>query len=88
MILLVQAVVSLGMLIVVPLGLTLHPTRTTSTRWWFAFAVPGAVSLWLPRGVVSIVLASIVAVDGCHTWRGECGWLCVVWRTGDATGGA
>ncbi|MEV6267958.1 YndJ family transporter [Kribbella sp. NPDC051936] len=47
------------MLIVVPLGLTLLPTRTTSTRWWFAFAVPGAVALWLPRGAVSITLASI-----------------------------
>ncbi|TDW90939.1 YndJ-like protein [Kribbella pratensis] len=56
---LVHAVVSLGMLIVVPLGLTLLPTRTTSTRWWFAFAVPGAVALWLPRGAVSIVLASV-----------------------------
>lgn len=56
---LVHAVVSLGMLIVVPLGLTLLPTRTTSTRWWFAFAVPGAVALWLPRGAVSITLASI-----------------------------
>jgi hypothetical protein len=56
---LVHAVVSLGMLVVVPLGLTLLPTRTTSTRWWFAFAVPGVVSLWLPRGAVSITLASI-----------------------------
>jgi hypothetical protein len=56
---LVHAVVSLGMLIVVPLGLTLLPTRTTSNRWWFAFAVPGAVALWLPRGAVSIVLASV-----------------------------
>jgi hypothetical protein len=47
------------MLVVVPLGLTMLPTRTTSTRWWFAFAVPGAVSLWLPRGALSIVLASV-----------------------------
>jgi hypothetical protein len=54
LIFLVHAVVSLGMLIVVPLGLTLLPTRTTSTRWWFAFAVPGALSLWLPRGAVSV----------------------------------
>ncbi|TCC64475.1 hypothetical protein E0H73_08755 [Kribbella pittospori] len=56
---LVHAVVSLGMLVVVPLGLTLLPTRTTSTRWWFAFAIPGALALWLPRGTVSIILASI-----------------------------
>ena len=47
------------MLVVVPLGLTLLPTRTASPRWWFAFAVPGVVSLWLPRGAVSITLASI-----------------------------
>ncbi|WP_350278744.1 YndJ family transporter [Kribbella sp. HUAS MG21] len=59
---LVHAVVSLGMLVVVPLGLTLLPTRTTSTRWWFAFAVPGAVALWLPRGPFSIALASIYLV--------------------------
>ncbi|WP_405071175.1 YndJ family protein [Kribbella sp. NBC_01510] len=50
---------SLGMLVVVPLGLTLLPTRTTSPRWWFAFAVPGVISLWLPRGAVSITLAAI-----------------------------
>ncbi|TDO66599.1 YndJ-like protein [Kribbella sp. VKM Ac-2571] len=67
MIVLVHAVVSLGMLIVVPLGLTLLPTLgrhplTISTRWWFAFAVPGAVALWLPRGAVSIVLASVYFV--------------------------
>ncbi|NIK62445.1 YndJ family protein [Kribbella shirazensis] len=59
---LVHAVVSLGMLVIVPLGLTLLPTRTTSTHWWFAFAVPGAVALWLPRGAVSIALASIYLV--------------------------
>jgi len=74
---LVHAVVSLGMLIVVPLGLTLLPTRTTSTRWWFAFAVPGVVALWLPRGPVSIVLASIylagtvvlITLAARHCWQ-------------------
>ena len=50
------------MLVVVPLGRTLLPTRTTSIRWWFAFAVPGAISLWLPRGAVSITLAAIYLV--------------------------
>jgi len=59
LIVLVHAVVSLGMLVVVPLGLTLLPTRNTSTRWGVAFAVPGAVALWLPRGAVSITLASV-----------------------------
>jgi len=28
-------------------------------RWWFGFAVPGVIGLWLPRGPVSIVLASV-----------------------------
>lgn len=68
MITLVHLVVSLGMLVIVPLGLTLMdvPARTAigpagcpAPRWWFAFAVPGAVSLWLPRGALSITLASI-----------------------------
>jgi hypothetical protein len=62
---LVHAVVSLGMLVIVPLGLTLLPgqlVRTTSARWWFFFAVPGVISLWLPRGPVSITLASVYLV--------------------------
>jgi hypothetical protein len=53
---LVHAVVSLGMLVVVPLGLSL---LRGNVRWWFWFAVPGVVSLWLSRGPVSITLASI-----------------------------
>ncbi|GAA1657589.1 hypothetical protein GCM10009744_58310 [Kribbella alba] len=68
MIILVHLVVSLGMLVIVPLGLTLMdvparpalgPSSRPAPRWWFAFAVPGAVSLWLPRGALSITLASI-----------------------------
>jgi hypothetical protein len=59
---LVHAVVSLGMLVVLPLGFTLLPTRTTSDRWWFAFAVPGVAALWLPRGPLSITLASVYFV--------------------------
>jgi YndJ-like protein len=56
------------MLLIVPLGLTLLPgrltltrrsLRTTGPRWWFFFAVPGVISLWLPRGAVSIILASV-----------------------------
>ncbi len=53
------------MLVIVPLGLTLLPgqlVRTTSARWWFFFAVPGVISLWLPRGPVSITLASVYLV--------------------------
>ncbi|MGW1340251.1 YndJ family protein [Kribbella sp. NPDC002412] len=116
MITLVHAVVSLGMLVIVPLGLTLLPARlglrpdrlthppdrlthppdrlthqpdrltllpdrlahlpdrlarrltgppgrpsssTAGVGWWFFFALPGALALWLPRGPVSITLASI-----------------------------
>ncbi|TDD27167.1 hypothetical protein E1218_11245 [Kribbella turkmenica] len=32
---------------------------TPSPRWCFFFAVPGVLSLWLPRGPVSIALASV-----------------------------
>jgi hypothetical protein len=56
---LIHLVVSLGMLVIVPLGLTLIPGTTTVRRWWAVVAVPGAVSLWLPRGPLSITLASI-----------------------------
>jgi hypothetical protein len=58
---LVHLVVSLGMLVIVPLGLTLVdvPGSTTVRRWWFVAAVPGAVSLWLDRGQLSITLAAI-----------------------------
>ena len=44
------------MLVIVPLGLTL---LLQNPRWWFVFAVPGAISLWLPRGTISITLASV-----------------------------
>ena len=58
---LVHLVVSLGMLVIVPLGLGLVPVTFGATvrRWWPVIAVPGAVSLWLDRGALSITLASI-----------------------------
>ncbi|TWD81795.1 YndJ-like protein [Kribbella amoyensis] len=61
MITLVHLVVSLGMLVVVPLGLALVelPRGTALRRWWPAIAVPGVVALWLPRGPVSVTLAAI-----------------------------
>jgi hypothetical protein len=61
LIVLIHLVVSLGMLVIVPLGLTLMnlPGTTTARRWWAVVAVPGALSLWLPRGTLSIALASI-----------------------------
>ncbi|MDX6259333.1 MAG: hypothetical protein QOH84_1021 [Kribbellaceae bacterium] len=61
MITLVHLVVSLGMLVIVPLGLSLVnvPGGTTVRRWWPVAAVPGVISLWLGRGPLSITLASI-----------------------------
>ncbi|WP_020386929.1 YndJ family protein [Kribbella catacumbae] len=61
MLTLVHLVVSLGMLVIVPLGLSLVEVSggTTVRRWWLAAAVPGVLSLWLSRGALSITLASI-----------------------------
>lgn len=59
MIVIVHAVVSLGMLVILPLGLHLVSSGTTLRRWWWVAAVPGVLALWLPRGPVSIALASI-----------------------------
>jgi hypothetical protein len=58
---LVHLVVSLGMLVIVPLGLSLVNVQggTTVRRWWPVAAVPGVISLWLGRGPLSITLASI-----------------------------
>jgi hypothetical protein len=58
---LIHLVVSLGMLVIVPLGLGLVPMAFGATvrRWWPVVAVPGVVSLWLDRGALSITLASI-----------------------------
>jgi hypothetical protein len=58
---LVHLVVSLGMLVIVPLGLTLvHvPGSAAVRRWWLVAAAPGVLSLWLGRGALSITLAAI-----------------------------
>jgi hypothetical protein len=58
---LIRLVVTLGMLVIVPLGLGLVavPHGTTLRRWWWLFAVPGAVSLWLDRGAVAVTLAAV-----------------------------
>ncbi|WP_407836037.1 YndJ family protein [Streptomyces sp. DSM 116496] len=60
---LVNLIVTLGMLYVVPAGLRLiDPVRFGRTaRLWPLFAAPGAVCLWLPRGAPATVLASIYA---------------------------
>lgn len=54
----VHLVVGLGMLVIVPLGLSLTPASPVR-RWWLVAAVPGAVSVWLPRGALAVVLASV-----------------------------
>jgi hypothetical protein len=51
----------LGMLVIVPLGLSLIAAPglgvTLVRRWWAVVALPAAVSLWLPRGLVTATLA-------------------------------
>lgn len=61
MLTLIRLVVSLGMLVIVPLGLGLVtvPHGATLRRWWWLFAVPGALSLWLGRGTVAVTLAAV-----------------------------
>jgi hypothetical protein len=56
---LVDVIVTVGMLVVLPLGLRLIVGTRLITRVWFAGAVPGALSLWLPRGLLATVLASL-----------------------------
>ena len=55
----VAVVVSLGMVVVVPLGLRLLPVpgAGTTARWWPLAGLAGAVSLWLPRGGPATALA-------------------------------
>ncbi|MFJ4840540.1 YndJ family protein [Streptomyces sp. NPDC088746] len=61
---LVGLIVMLGMLVIVPLGLGLvgDPSLHRIRRLWPLFAVPGAVSLWLPRGGVATALALCYAL--------------------------
>ncbi|GIH02147.1 hypothetical protein Rhe02_02140 [Rhizocola hellebori] len=61
-----NAVVALGMLAIVPLGLKL---TGRFSWWWYAAAVPGAVALWLPRGGFSATLAVGYAI----------GTVCLIW---------
>ncbi|MGW3085491.1 YndJ family protein [Streptomyces sp. NPDC001108] len=61
---LVNAIVMLGMLVVVPMGLRLvgAPELDRIRRLWPLFAVPGAVALWLPRGPAATALAACYAL--------------------------
>ncbi|MFB9394238.1 YndJ family protein [Streptomyces coeruleoprunus] len=57
---LVDLIVMLGMLVIVPAGLRLtgDAAAAGTGRAWLLFAVPGAVSLWLPRGTLATALAA------------------------------
>ncbi|MFF4425744.1 YndJ family protein [Streptomyces sp. NPDC001549] len=61
---LVNVIVTLGMLYVVPAGLRLiDPARLQRTaRLWPVAAAPGALCLWLPRGMPATALAALYAV--------------------------
>ncbi|MFJ8749128.1 YndJ family protein [Streptomyces sp. NPDC102441] len=61
---LVGLIVMLGMLVIVPLGLGLvgDPALDGIRRLWPLFGVPGAVSLWLPRGAAATALALCYAL--------------------------
>lgn len=60
---LVDVLVTVGMLVVVPCGLRLlgEPGLDLARRCWPYGAVAGAVSLWLPRGLLAAGLATIYA---------------------------
>ncbi|MGW0364051.1 YndJ family protein [Streptomyces sp. NPDC002990] len=60
---LVNVIVTLGMLYVLPAGLRLiDPAGLRSTaRFWPLLAAPGALCLWLPRGAPAVVLAALYA---------------------------
>ncbi|MEV5204077.1 YndJ family protein [Streptomyces sp. NPDC053720] len=61
---LVNSIVMLGMLVVVPAGLRLTGAAELDRirRLWPLFAVPGVVSLWLPRGTAATALALCYAL--------------------------
>ncbi|MEU8267528.1 YndJ family protein [Sphaerisporangium sp. NPDC049002] len=59
---LVNVIVMIGMLVVVPAGLTLIDTPRAVRHVWVAGAVPGALSLWLARGTAATALAVVYAL--------------------------
>jgi len=58
---LVNVIVMTGMLAVVPLGLSLIGLPAWIRRLWMAGAIAGAISLWLPRGPLAVLLAALYA---------------------------
>ncbi|GAA3010159.1 YndJ family protein [Streptomyces fulvorobeus] len=61
---LVNLIVMLGMLVVVPTGLRLMeaPELDRIRRLWPLLAAPGALALWLPRGLTATALATVYAL--------------------------
>ncbi len=57
-----NSLIVFGMLVIMPLGLRLIDGVGFVRRWWLAFALPGAVSLWLPRGGWAVALAGVYAM--------------------------
>ncbi|GAA5078850.1 hypothetical protein HNP84_004823 [Thermocatellispora tengchongensis] len=57
--LLLNVVLATGMLVVIPAGLRLIAVPVAMRRWWWAGALPGAVSLWLPPGPPAAALAAL-----------------------------
>lgn len=53
-----NAILVMGMLVLMPLGLRLIDGLGSLHRWWWAGALAGAVSLWLPRGWPAGTLAT------------------------------
>jgi hypothetical protein len=57
----VTLLAALGMVVIVPLGLSLIAEPglgvTVVRRWWVVVALPAAVSQWMPRGLVTATLA-------------------------------
>ena len=86
MLVLARLVVSLGTVVIVPLGpgLVDLPGSTTVRRSWFVVAVPGVVSLWLDRGALSITLAGIYLAVPLGTGMLE--WMVATYGLANAVG--
>ncbi|NUR72308.1 MAG: YndJ family transporter [Hamadaea sp.] len=69
---LVNIVSAFGVLVVLPLGLALieAPGLMPLRRWWLVGAIPGAASVWLPRGGVAVLLAAAYLVPAA--WLAVC----------------
>ena len=61
---LINLLVTVGMVVVVPAGLRLldDPATAAARKVWPIGAAAGAVSLWLPRGTVATALATVYAI--------------------------